>query len=491
MVLFALSIGIALGNATPETPCLSLMHRMAQGPIPVQDVSSDSAQSRVMEKQARMPLGGLPQSLKTTNFLIQWGVFDGFSTSDIEQLATALETSWAIQVDEKQYPVPRGANTYLINVYIGNTHESAPKIYSNARAYVDTDDEGYARIVISPSLLRNAAALKTTAAHEFFHTIQWHANADYIYAPGSPANWYWEATAVWMEQEVYPESTEHHRHLPNFLFFPELPLSHFPTEWTGTLSDSHAYGAFLFPLYLQQILPSAPLIRESFTNTQGQSDPLQVLDRLLNTYDTTLKETFFGFSAANGTLAYPQREAFLEALDEYGGYNSAYSNRPSGTLSYHNAEWKSDATHFPASLGVNYWNVVPSTDPYSIHIDSFEDGDWFAALVSFDGSTHTSQTIEWQGQDSVRVEIDTPLSESWLVVSVIDSSSDTRIHPYRVSFQTKPKRQDTGDTGSPPQTERGCATKGSVNLPIVGLIGLLVLLRRRRQDPLHFAHQTR
>ena len=254
MVLFALIVGIALGDAPPETPCLSLTHRMARGPISVHEVSSQAIQDRIAEKQARTPLGGLPQSLKTTNFLIQWGVFDGFSSTDIEHLANALESSWAIQIDAKQYPVPRGANTYLVNVYIGNTHESAPKIYSNARAYVDTDDEGYARIVVSPSLLRDDAALKTTAAHEFFHTIQWHANADYVYAPGSPANWYWEATAVWMEQEVYPEATEHHRHLPNFLFFPELPLSYFPTELTGTLSDSHAYGAFLFPLYLQQKL---------------------------------------------------------------------------------------------------------------------------------------------------------------------------------------------------------------------------------------------
>ena len=141
------------------------------------------------------------------------------------------------------------------------------------------------------SLLQDDAALKTTTPMNFSHH-SWHANADYVYAPGSPANWYWEATAVWMEQGVYPEATEHHRHLPSCLFFSELPLSYFPTELTGTLSDSHAYGTFhSFPCTYSKTFQA----RTSFVNRSPipkNSDPLQVLDQLLQANDTDLKEIF-------------------------------------------------------------------------------------------------------------------------------------------------------------------------------------------------------
>lgn len=488
MVLLALIFGFAVAGVSDSTPCWSLVHRMEAGPIPETEVSHYIPSQRIMEKQARTPLGGLSQSFRSANFFIQWGIYDGFSNEDIERLATALEDSWAIQIDRDKYPLPRGADTYLVNVYIGNTHERAPQIFSNARAYVDTDEEGYTRIVVSPKLLAQEEDLKTTAAHELFHTIQWHANADYIYAPGSPSNWYWEATAVWMEQEVFPDATALLRHLPSFLFYPELPLNYFPTTSTGALSDTHAYGAFLFPLFLDQQFPESDILRTSFTNTQGQNNPLHVLQRLLIQQNTSLKHMFFHFSEVNGTLNYPERNAYLSALDAYGGFNTANSNRPSGTLSHHSDAWKSNEDQFPPSMGANYWRVVPSTNPFTVRVESFEDGDWYAALVTFDGVDHTATSVQWTGKDQVSVQTESPVLDSWLVIAVFDSNSESRLHPYRVSFHDRPQGTDTGHTGDITPPKGHCNATGTYTLGPVVFSVLLFRLRRRRQKSLHLSH---
>ena len=79
MVLFSLIFGFAVTGASGSTPCWSLKHRMEAGPIPDIEVSQYTPSQRIMEKQARTPLGGLPQSFRSANFF----TFKMYATASI------------------------------------------------------------------------------------------------------------------------------------------------------------------------------------------------------------------------------------------------------------------------------------------------------------------------------------------------------------------------------------------------------------------------
>lgn len=428
-------------------------------------------------KQSRDAYGSFPSQRETPNFIIKWGALDGFSFEDVDALAEALETSWSHEIDALGYPVPLGANTYKVNVYIGDTHPLSPPINANAKAYVNLDPDGYPQLVFSGKHLGNHSTVSLTAAHEFFHAIQWHANDDYAYGPEEPASWYWEATAVWMENEVFSDNLEYGRHIASFLFYPEYPLNFFTLPSTGALSETHAYGAFLFPRYLSEHGPGHALLRESFTDSKGQDDPLDVLDRLMKDSGTSLNEQFFSFIQRNATLNYAHRASYIAHLDTYGGYLSVYSHRPSGVLSDYNDQWKSNLEDFPVSLSANYWEIRPTQTPFTIDIESFDEGEWHAAIVTFDGSTHTVKSTTWTGKEQVALDMTATAHETWLVVGLHHSEAPQRAHPYQVRLRSQdPDTGDHSDDDTGPNEEpNGCQCSGQSRSSI-WLLGLCLLL---------------
>ena len=429
------------------------------------------------DRDIRDAFGDFPNVKETNHFAIKWGQFDDFSNKDIEVLADALEKSWEHEVETLNYPPPFGADTFKTNVYIGNTHEDIPDISNASKAYTQVDDQGYAYLVFSPRYLGQHDELQATAAHELFHAIQWHANADYEFGPTSAASWYWEATAVWMESEVYPEVEDYASHIASFLFYPEIALNEFQIPETGSLAETHAYGAFLFPQYLVEHGPGADIIRRSFTETQGESDPLNVLDRLLRPSGSSIDSIFFSFSEHNATLDYEHRSTYLAELNALGGYTSPESHRPSGTLTEQSTQWNTSYQHPPVSFAANYWVIDSLSASSEIEIESQEEGLWHAAVVGFDGTNHNVESIQWTGRERHILYSPNDEAEQWLVVAVTDRERALKVHPYRVRVRT-----DSGptDTGTP--MDHNCACTSST-LPVgwIILFGLPVALYSRRQ----------
>ncbi len=139
-------------------------------------------------------------------------------------------------------------------------------------------------IEISPGEVAGAD-LKEAVAHELMHVIQ------DAYAGMGRASYFWtlDATAVWAETAVYPDST-----IPasSFAyFFPNYasqPLF-FPAMYTGGLADSKLYASYLFFQFMtQQAGPDA--VHEFMTSEANDflsslataDDPLKEIDAALS-----------------------------------------------------------------------------------------------------------------------------------------------------------------------------------------------------------------
>ncbi len=90
-------------------------------------------------------------------------------------------------------------------------------------------------------------ALQVTAAHEFFHAVQ------FAYDIGEDS-WWMEATATWMEDELYDSINDNHQYLGTGpMGAPALPLDSFIGFDTSDQNAGYQYGAWIFPRFLEEL----------------------------------------------------------------------------------------------------------------------------------------------------------------------------------------------------------------------------------------------
>jgi len=131
-------------------------------------------------------------------------------------------------------------------------HYDGSYTHFDASAYcvVDNDFTGFPR-----TPLEN---LEVTAAHEFFHAVQF--SYDWL-----EDQWILEATATWMEDEVYDDVNDNLQYLSSGpLGKPGIPLD----RSRISQSDFHVYGDWIFFRYLSEKY-SPTLIRTIWTNADA------------------------------------------------------------------------------------------------------------------------------------------------------------------------------------------------------------------------------
>ncbi|QIX27496.1 hypothetical protein ncot_13415 [Nocardioides sp. JQ2195] len=135
----------------------------------------------------------------------------------VETVATAMERVWATEVDTLGYRSPISDGTKgnpdgesrkgLVDVYLGNT--GAQQVYGYA-VPEDTTSTSSAYLVLDNDFAefsgRPIDALKVTAAHEFFHAVQ------FAYSTMGD-RWFMESTAAWVEERVYDDIDDNRQFL--------------------------------------------------------------------------------------------------------------------------------------------------------------------------------------------------------------------------------------------------------------------------------------
>jgi hypothetical protein len=256
---------------------------------------------------------------------------DGNGLPDqVDLTASVLGEVWAKEIDEYGYRAPKADGTSpnhgpddRLDVYLADV--GGDSLYG----YAATDDpavlqdrperwDASAYLVLdndfSPSQFdkgaQGADALRVTAAHEFFHTVQFGYD---VLEDG----WLVEGTAVWMEDQVYDDINDNYQYLgTSALKSPWIPLDLAITDFTSDYSG-YQYGAFVFWRYLSEVLGTPDVVRrvwELADGSPGAPDQysLQATDSALHEFRTSFRSAFAQFAVANAdpATAYEEGSAY-------------------------------------------------------------------------------------------------------------------------------------------------------------------------------------
>ena len=170
----------------------------------------------------------------------------------VDEVARAFEEVWDLQIGQMGYNPPPSDGDGVYDIYIKNL--AVVYGYAYPIAYPETITPSYIEIdnnFTDPIYrTRGLDGLRVTAAHEFFHAVQFAYYADY------GAAWWQELTATWMEDVAYPDVDDFYQYmsclsLGSYSCFYDTPEESLDAD----LQDSrlHSFGAAIFAHHVEQI----------------------------------------------------------------------------------------------------------------------------------------------------------------------------------------------------------------------------------------------
>lgn len=180
--------------------------------------------------------------------------------------------------------------------------------------------------------------LRVALAHEFNHAI--HAGYD-----SQEAAWLMEATATWIEDEVYDEINDNVQFLDQLFVKPDVAL-----DVADADAQAYGYGRFVFPRYIAEHHGGQATVRAIWERAVV-SDSLEAVESALVSAGTSFVQLFPRFVGANYVLS-PQ------------AYNQPYTYE--------------EAAAYRAGLAADGAELeIEARVPFSgtaVAVDSFEDG---------------------------------------------------------------------------------------------------------------------
>jgi hypothetical protein len=258
-----------------------------------------------------------------SHFLIHYG---SASLPDAQATAAVLEHVWGVEVNKLGFRPPRNDHTTSytpspgdgnpdsrVDVYLANLQPygiygyCAPDpatsggYYYKSTAYCVLDDDfvGYSG---TPA---NSRAV--TAAHEFFHAIQF----GYNFKAVAQNRWFSEGSAVWMEDEVYPAINDYFQYLPaSPIMNPMVPFT--------TNGYFSVYGDFALYKFLQGYTHDPNFVKKMWAQVGAYLNmtPMRALARVLAADHSSLAKALpvFGLWNTLPPHTYPDRAAMLRLL---------------------------------------------------------------------------------------------------------------------------------------------------------------------------------
>ncbi len=179
----------------------------------------------------------------------------------VETVHSTIQQVWTSEIDKMGYrqPLPDGGTTGDadnptpdLDIYLADlgsrglygycAPEGSVSVHKLSGYCVLDNDYATAQYGTSP-----LSALRVTAAHEFFHMIQFAYDVD-------EDAWFMEGTATWVEDEVYDSINDNRQ----FLAYSPLRYPTRPLDYTPGL---HRYGSWLFFRYASERL-GATIVRQ-------------------------------------------------------------------------------------------------------------------------------------------------------------------------------------------------------------------------------------
>jgi hypothetical protein len=134
-------------------------------------------------------------------------------------------------------------------------------------------------------------SLRVTAAHEFFHAIQFGYDTTEDIA-------FMEGTAVWAEEQVYPTINDYLQYLP----YSAITHPRVPADYNGNDANSdvfYRYGAVLFWKFLSERYGTTAIVRRVWEYADGSRYSLQAVSGALAERGISFATAFARFGAWN------------------------------------------------------------------------------------------------------------------------------------------------------------------------------------------------
>jgi hypothetical protein len=278
------------------------------------------------ERESERPrLSGDPQTLDSRHFRIHYTLSgrDAVPREDsdedghpdfVVEVVEAMEFSWFAQIEHFGWdPPPNDADlggderydVYLENILvddyagyaegneidglIGDNPHSAINEENTLPSYLvlDNDYAEYAEYALPG--ISALDYMRVTAAHELNHALQFGYDGD------EPHDWLWEATATWMQDEVFDAINESTTLLEAVFKSPDTCLMAEGGE--ERVEDSqHWYGTWILLRYLSERYGHAAVLQ--LWQIAAASDGFDIWDTLLQTKGENFEDFFRDYSVA-------------------------------------------------------------------------------------------------------------------------------------------------------------------------------------------------
>ena len=284
----------------------------------------------------------------------------------VDTLAMVLDSIWVKEVTQMGFRAPVGDSFYTPNggdgrldVYLENLGlglgltfpDSAGGVLGNrATAFIILDNDYNTFPYNNPLYgIGPSGAMRVTTAHEFFHAVQFAYNVFGFEVVSGNGMYYWqEATATWMEDQMYNEINDYSQYLLYWFRAPELSFRSFSSDFFNPDPNVQnkvfrPYALGIYGHYLSKRFPNP---------SYGYSVVRRVWERMATVSGFNL------FAAIDFALA-SEGSNFLSSLQEFYRWN--YFVGPKVPINAPDTLYGSEAAIWPT---FEVYDRVDTTDVY-------------------------------------------------------------------------------------------------------------------------------
>lgn len=164
----------------------------------------------------------------------------------VEETALAFDDAWTLQIDKLGYAAPPLDADGIYDVYLSDIGAHAfygltwaEDIFeTQATSYIELDNDYLQSVYFS----RGLDGMRVSAAHEFFHAVQ------FGYSSDAGTSWWQELTAVWMEDVAYDDVNDYTQYLQYYFQAPQRGID---TASFG--ADLHTLGGSVLAHHLSHV----------------------------------------------------------------------------------------------------------------------------------------------------------------------------------------------------------------------------------------------
>lgn len=212
----------------------------------------------------------------------------------VELIAAAGERSWRVLIEELAWPPPAPdadlggdlrTDIYVRDLggaYLGWSARDNRSCGDNPRTPQRERVACSAFLSIHNHLRRpgldSSDLIQLSVAHEFMHIVQHGIDS------AEPADWMWEAWAVWAEEQVFDEINAYLHFLPPLFAAPESSF------------ESYPYAAAVLPLWLGEQF--GPALARDVWLAAIEADGVQALDAALRRRQLSLRRVLLDYGVA-------------------------------------------------------------------------------------------------------------------------------------------------------------------------------------------------